>query len=241
MRTKTQTVLAVAAVACSAVATAAHATPRSPILDAGSVGAIRSQVEQRYSAAVAATQAPDVLGSADTRYIWATEAKVACGIAIGFLKTNTVDEESIDKCDDFSRRMTIPAPPPPPPPPPPPVAEAPLPPQCTVTMPIVIYFGWNVDVPPPEANAVIGQTAQSMSACGWHSLSVAGHADRSGPDRYNLRLSQRRANNVVAKLTAAGVPGASITTQAFGESKPAVQTADGVREPLNRRVEITAQ
>ena len=35
-----------------------------------------------------------------------------------------------------------------------------------------------------------------------------------------------------------GVPRAAITTQAFGESRPLMQTADGVREPQNRRVEI---
>lgn len=238
MKTKNQTVLAVAAVACSAIATAAHATPRSPILDAGSVGAIRGEVEQRYNAAVAASVAPDVVGSSDTRYIWASEAKVACGIAIGFLKTSTVDEESINKCDDFSRRMTMV--PPPPPPPPVPVVEAP-PPQCTVAMPIVVYFEWNVDTPPADADAVINQTAQSMSACGWHSLSLAGHADRSGSDRYNQALSQRRANNVAAKLAAAGVGSDAISIKAYGESSPAVQTPDGVREPLNRRVEITAQ
>ncbi|NWM25020.1 flagellar motor protein MotB, partial [Escherichia coli] len=34
---------------------------------------------------------------------------------------------------------------------------------------------------------------------------------------------------------AAGV----ISTEAFGESKPRVETADGVRELQNRRVEVT--
>lgn len=238
MNTHTKTVLAVAVVACSAIATAAQATPRSPILDAGSVSAIRGEVQQRYDAAVAATLSPDVVRSSDTRYIWASEAKVACGIALGFLKTNTVDEENINKCDDFSRRMVAA---PPPPPPPPPVVEAAPPPQCTITMPIVIYFGWDIDTPPPESDAVVAQTVQSMNTCGWHSLSLAGHADRSGSDRYNMGLSQRRANNVAAKLTGAGLPAEAISVKAFGESSPAVQTPDGVREPLNRRVEITAQ
>jgi outer membrane protein OmpA-like peptidoglycan-associated protein len=30
-----------------------------------------------------------------------------------------------------------------------------------------------------------------------------------------------------------------MTTEAFGEGRPLVETADGVREPQNRRVEIT--
>ncbi|MGQ0661750.1 OmpA family protein, partial [Sphingosinicella sp.] len=52
-------------------------------------------------------------------------------------------------------------------------------------------------------------------------------------------LSQRRANNVATYLEGRGVPRASISTEAFGESRPLVETADGVREPQNRRVEIT--
>jgi outer membrane protein OmpA-like peptidoglycan-associated protein len=35
-----------------------------------------------------------------------------------------------------------------------------------------------------------------------------------------------------------GVPRNEIVIQAFGESRPLVPTADGVREPQNRRVEI---
>ncbi|RMF00332.1 MAG: flagellar motor protein MotB, partial [Alphaproteobacteria bacterium] len=36
-----------------------------------------------------------------------------------------------------------------------------------------------------------------------------------------------------------GVSGDAITTQAFGENAPLIETLDGVREPQNRRVEIT--
>ena len=36
-----------------------------------------------------------------------------------------------------------------------------------------------------------------------------------------------------------GVPDGVMSTEAFGESRPLVDTADGVREPQNRRVEIT--
>ena len=70
-------------------------------------------------------------------------------------------------------------------------------------------------------------------------VTLAGHADRSGSDAYNVGLSQRRANNVRSYLAGRGVPDGSITTEAFGESRPLVDTADGVREPQNRRVEIT--
>ena len=68
---------------------------------------------------------------------------------------------------------------------------------------------------------------------------LAGHADRSGSASYNVGLSQRRADAVRAYLAGRGVPDGSISTSAFGEERPLVQTEDGVREPQNRRVEIT--
>jgi outer membrane protein OmpA-like peptidoglycan-associated protein len=43
---------------------------------------------------------------------------------------------------------------------------------------------------------------------------------------------------VAAELVRRGVQRNIITVQAFGESRPLVPTADGVREPQNRRVEI---
>ncbi|MFN5824392.1 MAG: OmpA family protein, partial [Sphingomonadales bacterium] len=61
----------------------------------------------------------------------------------------------------------------------------------------------------------------------------------SGSDRYNVGLSQRRNATVRAYLESKGVPGGVIATEAFGESKPLVDTADGVREAQNRRVEVT--
>ena len=67
---------------------------------------------------------------------------------------------------------------------------------------------------------------------------MAGHADRSGSPAYNQGLSQRRAQNVAAELVRLGVQREAISVQAFGESRPLVATADGVREMQNRRVEI---
>jgi outer membrane protein OmpA-like peptidoglycan-associated protein len=52
-------------------------------------------------------------------------------------------------------------------------------------------------------------------------------------------LSQRRNATVRAYLESKGVPGGVISTEAFGETAPLVQTADGVREAQNRRVEVT--
>jgi OOP family OmpA-OmpF porin len=68
---------------------------------------------------------------------------------------------------------------------------------------------------------------------------LAGHADKSGSPQYNVGLSERRNASVRAYLTSKGIPDGVITSEAFGESRPRVETADGVRELQNRRVEIT--
>ncbi|MES0885309.1 hypothetical protein [Roseibium sp. SCP14] len=38
-------------------------------------------------------------------FTWASEAKVACGKAYGYLRTNTRDEENLNKCECFHQRM----------------------------------------------------------------------------------------------------------------------------------------
>jgi OmpA-OmpF porin, OOP family len=227
---------ATAVLVASATAGQALALTRSPILDKGSISAMRAEVDQRYEAALAATRSAEIIRANDTRFTWASEAKVACGIAIGFLKTKTVDEDSINKCDDYTTRMGYVPPPPPPPPAPAPVAVAA---PCTIKLPQVFYFEWDVDRPPAEAADVAAATAQQMQACGWRDLKVSGHADKSGSDTYNAALSERRARNVADLLVGAGVGAGVVTVEAFGETMPAVDTPDGVREPLNRRVEVT--
>ncbi len=72
-------------------------------------------------------------------------------------------------------------------------------------------------------------------------FALTGHADRAGPEDYNMKLSLRRAEAVRAILVDKGVPAGDISVAARGESEPAVQTADGVPERANRRVEILLQ
>ena len=73
------------------------------------------------------------------------------------------------------------------------------------------------------------------------SISATGHADRSGPEDYNMALSLRRADSVREALIAGGVDPNAITVAGRGESEPAVGTSDGVKERANRRVEIILQ
>jgi outer membrane protein OmpA-like peptidoglycan-associated protein len=71
-------------------------------------------------------------------------------------------------------------------------------------------------------------------------LQVTVYTDRSGSAGYNQRLSERRANNAARALAAMGVPREQMVVSGRGENDNRVPTANGVREPQNRRVEIVS-
>ncbi|MFQ5939456.1 MAG: OmpA family protein [Alphaproteobacteria bacterium] len=78
-------------------------------------------------------------------------------------------------------------------------------------------------------------TASELTA---PAITIIGHADRAGPEGYNMTLSLKRADRVRQALIRAGLPAVRLTAIGFGESRPQVPTPDEVREPRNRRAEI---
>ena len=136
-----------------------------------------------------------------------------------------------------------PAPPPPPvvAPPPPPEPTPPPPPVVTPCSPgpFIVFFEWDKSDVTPEAASILDGAIAQYQNCGSAKVMLAGHADKSGSASYNVGLSQRRDDSVQAYLTAHSIPAGVITSEAFGESRPRVETADGVREVQNRRVEVT--
>ncbi len=229
----TRTLVSVAALAAAAWAGAAQAQDGS--LAGLDPGALRGEIQQRYDAALAASADPAIVSANDSRFMWANEAKAQCGIALGFLKSNTRDETSIGKCELAARLMTrVPSPMAPPPPPP---LAAPSE-VCSQRLPGIVFFEFDVATPPPDANQTVEFVARNAAACGWTAFDVTGHADRAGGNAYNLALSERRAEAVAALMASMGIARNAMTTGARGEEQPRVPTEDGVRNPQNRRVEI---
>lgn len=118
-------------------------------------------------------------------------------------------------------------------------APAPVPAVAPVpARSFLVFFDWDRATLTDRARQIIGEAAAASRSAPTTRIEVAGHADRSGTPQYNQRLSQRRADAVAAELERQGVSRAAMVIQAFGETRPLVPTADGVREPQNRRVEI---
>lgn len=200
------------------------------------MGELRGEVQTRYDAALAMTGDRAVVAVDSNAYAWASEAKVQCGIAMGFLRSNTRDAESLRRCDFAHGMMTRqPMPPAEAPlvPPPPPSTE-----NCPPDVASIFYFDWDSTLAPADAGQSVAFMAENRARCGWRSFTVVGHTDRSGSDRYNEGLALRRAQVIADMMGGAGIPAASIAVSGMGERQPRIQTVDGERTPENRRVEV---
>ena len=101
----------------------------------------------------------------------------------------------------------------------------------------LIFFDWNRADLTARSRQIIGEAAEAVRAQPAR-IEVSGHADRTGTPQYNMTLSRRRAETVAEELIRRGIARQDISITALGETQPLVATADGVREPQNRRVEI---
>jgi len=122
-----------------------------------------------------------------------------------------------------------------PPPAPVVVAAAPAPAPARSYL---VFFDWDKYNITDRARQIIKDAAVNSTKVQYTKIEVNGFTDTSGSAKYNLGLSVRRAQAVAAELVKDGVPKNAIAITGFGQTKLLVPTADGVREPQNRRVEI---
>lgn len=125
------------------------------------------------------------------------------------------------------------------------LVQAPAPAPAPVAKPApeaprnyLVFFDWDKADLTADAQAIIKAAAANAKTMTVTRIETTGHADRSGTDAYNLRLSKRRAEAVMGELARLGIPANEIVVRWKGEREPLVQTPDGAREPQNRRVEI---
>ena len=117
------------------------------------------------------------------------------------------------------------------------VAAAPAPAPVLQPENIAIYFDLNKATLNDEAQREIDHAVARIRGLRAKEVVLVGHADRSGSARYNMALSERRVTAVRDALKKAGVD-VPFSESAVGESRPAVPTADNVRERRNREVTV---
>ena len=86
----------------------------------------------------------------------------------------------------------------------------------------------------------LDQLAQNVNSLKHYVIQIQGYTDKTGPEQYNLQLSQKRANAVIRYLTTNGkIPLVRIYSMGYGESDPAAPNTTRKGRELNRRVDLT--
>ncbi len=101
-----------------------------------------------------------------------------------------------------------------------------------------INFAFDSAVIEPAAIDTLNKIAREIKKFNPREVTVAGHADKAGPSKYNVLLSKRRAEAVSEALLERGIENRALDKEAYGESLPAVDTNDGVALRENRRVVV---
>lgn len=152
------------------------------------------------------------------------------------------DKKADPNCPSLRAELVTPPPPPPPPPaaepppPPAPVAQAPAP--APIARNYTVFFDFDKSDITPEAREVISAAVDAAKKTGAVRITVTGHTDTVGSQRYNQRLSERRANAVKDAMVTMGMNAADIATIGKSFNDPLIPTGPGVREPQNRRAMI---
>lgn len=132
-----------------------------------------------------------------------------------------------------------PAPTPAPAPEPTPEPEAPV--AQVVRVELDVKFDFDKYVVKQNSLSDVRNLADFMKQYPATNVEVAGHTDSVGPDAYNQKLSQRRADAVKQVLVNDGVAANRVTSVGYGESRPVADNATEAGRAVNRRVEASVE
>lgn len=105
-------------------------------------------------------------------------------------------------------------------------------------MPSDITFAVNQSDINPGFYETLNSVAIVLKEFNKTTVSVYGHADSTGPEDYNMQLSQRRAQSVSSYLAGQGVAPGRLQAIGFGETRPIADNSTEAGRSANRRVEI---
>jgi len=90
-----------------------------------------------------------------------------------------------------------------------------------------------------ESFDLLNSLASAAKQCSSFKINIDGHTDADGSEQYNQRLSEDRANLIVAYLTENGVERNRMTATGYGETKPVGDNSTDEGKAQNRRIEFT--
>ncbi|OAN99024.1 hypothetical protein A8B75_19445 [Sphingomonadales bacterium EhC05] len=110
--------------------------------------------------------------------------------------------------------------------------------QCRAAIVYGINFDVDSDTIRRDAEPALNQIRVALASRPTMNIVIEGHTDSDATDQYNLDLSQRRAESVVAWLSDNGVSAEAITALGKGEAEPIADNGTLAGKASNRRVEV---
>lgn len=89
-----------------------------------------------------------------------------------------------------------------------------------------------------ESAPVLAEITEALRACPDAAIDVGGHTDSQGSEEGNLRLSQARADAVLAALRQPDLPLPNLVSRGYGEANPIADNATEEGRSRNRRIEF---
>ena len=102
-----------------------------------------------------------------------------------------------------------------------------------------IFFEFNKTTLLPESYPELNKVVAFMLENDIKKIEISGHTDSEGSEAYNQKLSEGRANAVVAYLTGQGIDPSRMMATGYGESRPIDTNFTEAGKAQNRRVEFT--
>ncbi len=102
-----------------------------------------------------------------------------------------------------------------------------------------VYFDFDKYEIKAESFESLNKIVNILSENPSYKVLIEAHADNIGSDAYNTTLSGRRGEAVKNYLVSNGIGESRITSQAFGEARPAASNSTAEGRAMNRRVEFT--
>jgi OmpA-OmpF porin, OOP family len=101
-----------------------------------------------------------------------------------------------------------------------------------------INFGSGNAVITEFSKPTVDAVAAAVKDCAGTTIEVGGHTDQMGDDASNMKLSEDRANAVVAALVERGVPKERMVAKGYGETKLLDPASSKDALAKNRRIEF---
>lgn len=101
-----------------------------------------------------------------------------------------------------------------------------------------IYFDFDRSDLQPGSSIELDRVVKFLNDNPTVKIEISAHTDSKGSDDYNLSLSQKRAESVVAFLAGAGIDPARLIAKGYGETVPVADNSTEEGSAKNRRVEM---